>query len=319
MGLRTTGDVLKEYRIRHGLSQPAFASMLGYKDRTTISKLESGENSIPASRIAEVAKKLGMTEKYLSNELERALYALDVVIEYRGTNVRVYDEDRGVEVLFDNETWERLKSEADFRSVWEALQAAQPGEEAVISDSAALSDRATRVGILYDRADERDRRLVDTVLEPYDDGTIPMQTIRAARGGVLIYDEPTAAGFGNYLSSSPVGRIEQYPDGVVPHGTSYGVPISGDSMEPKYHDGSVAFVQSAPAIESGEVGLFSLNGSSYIKQLVVDRANGSVRLHSLNPAYPDIEVHEGDYLYTFGRVLGSYPAQGGEYYGSANR
>ena len=307
MGLRTTGDVLKEYRIRHGLSQPAFASMLGYKDRTTISKLESGENSIPASRIAEVAKKLGMTEKYLSNELERALYALDVVIEYRGTNVRVYDEDRGVEVLFDNETWERLKSEADFRSVWEALQAAQPGEEAVISDSAALSDRATRVGILYDRADERDQRLVDTVLEPYDDGTIPMQTIRAARGGVLIYDEPTAAGFGNYLSSSPVGRIEQYPDGVVPHGTSYGVPISGDSMEPKYHDGSVAFVQSAPAIESGEVGLFSLNGSSYIKQLVVDRANGSVRLRSLNPAYPDIEVHEGDYLYTFGRVLGSYP------------
>ena len=79
MGLRTTGDILKEYRIRHGLSQPAFASMLGYKDRTTISKLESGENSIPASRIAEVAKKLGMTEKYLSNELERALYALDVV------------------------------------------------------------------------------------------------------------------------------------------------------------------------------------------------------------------------------------------------
>lgn len=307
MGLRTTGDVLKEYRIRHGLSQPAFASMLGYKDRTTISKLESGENSIPASRIAEVAKKLGMTEKYLSNELERALYALDVVIEYRGTNVRVYDEDRGVEVLFDNETWERLKSEADFRSVWEALQAAQPGEEAVISDSAALSDRATRVGILYDRADERDRRLVDTVLEPYDDGTIPMQTIRAARGGVLIYDEPTAAGFGNYLSSSPGGKVEQYPDGVVPHGTSYGVPISGDSMEPKYHDGSTAFVQSVPAIESGEVGLFSLNGSSYIKQLVVDRANGSVRLHSLNPAYQDIEIHEGDYLYTFGRVLGSYP------------
>lgn len=307
MGLRTTGDILKEYRIRHGLSQPAFASMLGYKDRTTISKLESGENSIPASRIAEVAKKLGMTEKYLSNELERALYALDVVTEYRGTNVRVYDEDRGVEVLFGNETWERLKSEADFRSVWEALQAAQPGEEAVISDSAALSDRATRVGILYDRADERDQRLVDTVLEPYDDGTIPMQTIRAARGGILIYDEPTAAGFGNYLSSSPGGKVEQYPDGVVPHGTSYGVPISGDSMEPKYHDGSTAFVQSVPAIESGEVGLFSLNGSSYIKQLVVDRANGSVRLHSLNPAYPDIEVHEGDYLYTFGRVLGSYP------------
>lgn len=185
-----------------------------------------------------------------------------------------------------------------------------------------LSDRASRVGYLYDRADARDQKLVDTVLEPYDDGTVSPQTLPSKAvqlhalvkhreedgfNELTVYEEPTAAGFGNYLSSSPAEHTEQYPDGIIPRGTNYGVPISGNSMEPKFHNGSTAFVQSVPVIDDGEIGLFSLNGSSYIKQLVVDRANGSVRLHSLNPIYPDIEIHEGDYLYTFGRVLGSYP------------
>ena len=77
-------------------------------------------------------------------------------------------------------------------------------------------------------------------------------------------------------------------------------------MEPEFKNGATVFVQSAPRVENGEVGLFSLNGEPYIKQLVVDEARHEVRLHSLNPAYQDIEIHEGDYLYTFGRVLGSY-------------
>lgn len=263
-------DIYTRIRIRReqlGLSQEELAARMGYKSKSSINKIEMGINDIPQSKVLAFARALETTTAYLMG----------------------CDDD----------------------------------EDTVNTDPAPdLSDRAARVGLLYDRADARDQKLVDTVLEPYDDGTIPEQTIRPISSPLhahvkrreedgfnelTVYEEPTAAGFGNYLSSSPGGKVEQYPDGVVPHGTSYGVPISGDSMEPKYHDGSVAFVQSVPAIESGEVGLFSLNGSSYIKQLVVDRANGRVHLHSLNPAYPDIEVHEGDYLYTFGRVLGSYP------------
>ena len=180
-------------------------------------------------------------------------------------------------------------------------------------------------------ADERDRKLVDTVLDVYEEQDDPARSTpvpikeEPARAQVTIfpkakvkrrkndfdemtvYEEPTAAGFGNYLSGTPATHIEQYPSGMIPEGTNYGVPISGNSMMPKFKDGSTAFVQATPAINDGEIGLFSLNGNSYIKQLVVDRERGTVRLHSLNPNYDDIEVHEGDYLYTFGRILGSYP------------
>ena len=314
-------EVMEERDLRQtdvvAMSERYRAEHREYQDvelrRNDISQYLSKDIEPKPAKLRLLANTLGLNSEWLSGYdcpktiLEQTLYILgfDVHPTPDGVYVSADEDDPRYRVKYTPAQWRALELSSDVVAVHRDVAAAAAAGRAL--DSAALSDRATRVGILYDRADERDRRLVDTVLEPYDDGTIPMQAIRASRGGVLIYDEPTAAGFGNYLSSSPVGKVEQYPDGVVPHGTSYGVPISGDSMEPKYHDGSVAFVQSAPAIESGEVGLFSLNGSSYIKQLVVDRANGSVRLHSLNPAYPDIEVHEGDYLYTFGRVLGSYP------------
>ena len=326
MSLRTSGDVLKDLRLKKGLSQIEFARLLGYRDRTTITKLESGENSIPASRIAEVAAKLGVSEKYLNNELEKILYTLGTTITYLGNSVLVEDDFDGKQLRFSAKTWERLKEEGDPRPVFDMLREA-PGSDSLISDEPQVSDRAVRVGILYDRADARDQKLVDTVLEPYDDGTIPSQTIpikktpTPAQGlafpkikqrsdgfcEITVYeDQLPAAGPSSYFDA-PRSHIEQYPRGIIPQGATFAVPIAGNSMEPKFKNGATVFVQSAPRVENGEVGLFSLNGEPYIKQLVVDEARHEVRLHSLNPAYQDIEIHEGDYLYTFGRVLGSYP------------
>ena len=259
MSLRTSGDVIKDLRLKNGLSQIQFAHMLGYRDRTAISKLESGENHIPTSRIAEVAEKLGVSEKYLNNELETVLYALGVTITYLGRDVLVEDGRTAGRLRFSTDTWERLKDDSNPRFVFDLLRESAgadatapnspnaPGAvigqrmknrrkelgysaeyvanclgvspatiyryekgdiEKVPSDIlaplahvlrttpkhlmgwdgaegktleptvAAASDSAARVSLLYDRANARDQRLVDTVLEPYDDGTIAVQPIR---------------------------------------------------------------------------------------------------------------------------------------------
>lgn len=186
------------------------------------------------------------------------------------------------------------------------------------------SPAGIRVGLLYDRANERDRKLVDTVLAPYDDGTLdrlpvaeePRTTnvipftprkLKSDRGFTRldVYDDAATAGLGNYLDT-PTSHIEQYPASMIPAGTDFGVRISGDSMEPAIPDGSTAFVQSRSAVEPGDIGIFLYNGQSYCKQLVIDRAKGQVRLHSLNPKYEDIVIREYDDLRTLGRVLGSY-------------
>lgn len=190
-----------------------------------------------------------------------------------------------------------------------------------------LTARARRVGYLYQIADDRDRKVIDTILAPYkekvaeaevedfeDEGatviaSFPKQKVKKRRDGfaevTVFEDQLPAAGLSSYFDE-PRSHIEQYPLSLIPTGTSFAVPIAGDSMEPEYKNGATVFVQSTPRIGNGDVGLFSLNGAPFIKQLVVDDEKHEVRLHSLNEKYADIAVREFDDLRTFGKVLGSY-------------
>lgn len=122
---------------------------------------------------------------------------------------------------------------------------------------------------------------------------------------IEVYDQPAAAGLGNYLDTPP-SHMEQYPAELVPDRTDFGVLISGDSMEPEIPDGSTVFVQSCATLAAGEIGIFVLDGKSYCKTLAVDHDRRQVRLVSINPAYADIPIGETDELRTLGRVLGHY-------------
>lgn len=76
--------------------------------------------------------------------------------------------------------------------------------------------------------------------------------------------------------------------------------ISGDSMEPEYHDGDMVLVQKypgCPALRYGEVGVFSIGNTTYIKIYEEDG------LHSFNENYDVIHFTEDDNVYLIGRVL----------------
>ena len=169
-----------------------------------------------------------------------------------------------------------------------------------------ISPDAHHIGVLYDRADDVDKMLTHNVLDKYDeDKIVTISTSKKNPGGFLeldVYDEPAAAGLGNYLSA-PESRREQFPSFMVPKGASFGIRISGNSMEPVIADGSTVFVKHTMTVERGKVGIFVLNGSSFCKQLIVDREKQEVRLHSINPKYEDIIVAPEDSLITVGQVL----------------
>ena len=171
----------------------------------------------------------------------------------------------------------------------------------------ALSEDAHHIGILYDRADEKDRLLTHTVLDKYDEENkvVSINTKQRNRSGLVefdVFDEPAAAGFGNYLSA-PESHREQFPAIMIPKGADFGIRISGDSMEPMISNESTVFVKQTMTVQSGRVGVFILNGESFCKQLIVDRDKMEVRLHSLNPKYADIIVSPSDTLITIGQVL----------------
>jgi transcriptional regulator with XRE-family HTH domain len=76
------------------------------------------------------------------------------------------------------------------------------------------------------------------------------------------------------------------------------IRISGNSMEPEFHDGDLVLVQHGVSLHPGEIGIFTNGDSGYIK---VYQRDG---LHSLNPAYPTMHFNEGDDVRCVGKVLG---------------
>ena len=169
-----------------------------------------------------------------------------------------------------------------------------------------ISADGQHIGLLYDRADEMDKMLTHNVLDKYDVGkVVSISTAKKNSGGLVefdVYDEPAAAGKGNYLSD-PLCHREQFPAFMVPKGTDFCVRISGDSMEPVIADDSTVFVKQTMTVENGKVGIFLLNDDAYCKQLVIDKEKREIRLHSINPKYEDIIVCPEDKLYTIGQVL----------------
>ena len=110
-----------------------------------------------------------------------------------------------------------------------------------------------------------------------------------------------AAGFGNYLEEVYPERVD-FKRGIIPQGIDYGVKISGNSMSPEILDGSIVFVRACPAIESGQIGVFSLD--AFCKRLEVDHNHRRIRLVSINPDYDPINILPDQYLHTFGQVIG---------------
>ena len=123
-----------------------------------------------------------------------------------------------------------------------------------------------------------------------------------ASGGVgkrslLLYDLPVSAGPGVYLDDSTAEEI-LIPDGEKTRMADFALRISGNSMEPKYHDGDVLLVEDCDSVEVGELGVFILDGNGYFKKY------GGDCLISLNPEYGNILLKEYAEAVCCGRVVG---------------
>ena len=68
-----------------------------------------------------------------------------------------------------------------------------------------------------------------------------------------------------------------------PQGAEYAVRVQGDSMEPHFPDGSIAFVNH-DQMRDGDIGIFCVDGATVIKQWHYDRMLGITYLFSLNRA-----------------------------------
>ncbi len=238
-------------------------------------------------KIAELLKEKGMTKAALAKKCGIPYTTLDSMLKRDSDNARLSQILRIAEVLGTSV------------------------EELVLDTSsakAALPEEEKRILSLYAALDKRGRETVVSLLEKEaelaENGRKAKK--RAEEGRVLreipVFDAPAAAGAALPVLSDEKTSLLIDP-AKVPSYASFGIRISGDSMEPKIHDGDLVYVKRCQEIFPGEVGIFLLNGESLCKKW--ERRGGEVYLCSLNPAYDPIHVLETDDLKLVGKVIAS--------------
>lgn len=73
-----------------------------------------------------------------------------------------------------------------------------------------------------------------------------------------------SAGTGAFLDEGNFEMVS-FPEKSVPKGADFGLRVSGDSMEPVYHDGQIVWVEECETLAVGEVGIFVYDGDGYLK------------------------------------------------------
>lgn len=107
----------------------------------------------------------------------------------------------------------------------------------------------------------------------------------------------TAAGLGpGQVVENVVPRKMNIPTRQVPENADFIIRVVGDSMEPKFSDNDKLFIESTNVLSIGDVGVFTFNGETMVKEF------GEGELISYNKAYSPIKVNEC--LYIQGKVLG---------------
>lgn len=108
----------------------------------------------------------------------------------------------------------------------------------------------------------------------------------------------TSAGTGVFIMGNEVVDKIPIPDTLENRNVDYAIKVSGDSMEPEFHDGDTALVSQKSELSHGDIGIFIINGNAYIKEY------GEKELISHNPESDNINISEYDNIVCMGKVVG---------------
>lgn len=120
---------------------------------------------------------------------------------------------------------------------------------------------------------------------------IPIHILRERK----VFYTTVSAGTGSFLDGED---YEMYTSPDIPEEASFGVYVSGDSMEPCYHNEELIWIEQTEQLEDGEIGIFYLDGNAYVKKFQ-NNENGTY-LVSLNKKYNPIPVTENNSFKIFG-------------------
>lgn len=145
----------------------------------------------------------------------------------------------------------------------------------------------------YRDLDNHGKEMVDIILEKEHERCASLNNNRPAALRLYTYMHKIAsAGNGFYFDDIPTETME------APYmpGADFIIGVNGDSMSPTYEDGDLVYVQKKDQLQSGEIGIFTMNNECFIKEV------GENELLSHNKIYAPIPGNES--IHCVGKVLG---------------
>ena len=255
----TKGEKIKYAREAAGMTQEELGRACG-TTKQTIYKYENDiVSNIPLDRLESIAKAVGVSAAYIMG----------------------WDSGKATEDILQN---------AAMKTVLAADFSAKPLRQQ--QDLLSLSDEAVKVARDYSDLDHYGKQAVRDLIGTektrceddrrfLNDTQLPPEPLF-----VNLYSEPSAAGIAVPTMGKDYVPYELKPGD--PKGAAYAVRVQGDSMEPAFHDGDIAFVNH-DALSNGDVGIFCVDGGTVIKQYYHDPL-GMTYLFSLNRSRADADV-----------------------------
>lgn len=109
---------------------------------------------------------------------------------------------------------------------------------------------------------------------------------------------PVSAGVGEFLDAGNFEMVS-FPESSIPDEAEFGIRVSGNSMEPVYHDGQIVWVQKCGHLAVGEVGVFVYDGEGYLK-VYSEQEPDEEELESFTDSYG--RVHPQPVLISFNQT-----------------
>lgn len=263
-------DRIKQLKSQRKITNDQLASMTGIP-LGTLSKILAGISDSPklANMIA-ICEALGCS--------------LDYIVNGTMENTNNYTLDAGEITLIENyrmlDAFGREMADLVVRKERERVSAM--AANASVAAQIPLTSKGAKI-----ITSERVRSKIE----------MPVAERAFARRKLPLYDMPVSAGIGVYLDEARADEIT-VPSTDRTEEADFALRISGNSMEPRYHDGDILLIQNCDSVEVGELGIFVLDGSGYFKMF------GGDRLISMNPEYGDILLKDFEDITCTGRVIG---------------
>jgi Peptidase S24-like len=166
---------------------------------------------------------------------------------------------------------------------------AEAGREA---DAARFAERVRRTVAAAGRSVRRIDRAPELVRPDAPGPLAAMVAAARTRGAAPLAELGVAAGTGRELFDEPCDVWVTLPDGL-PAARYVALRVVGDSMTPLLHSGDVVLVDLDAGVPAGAIAVARHPDHGSVVKRVLPAAGGVLRLVSLNPAYPSLELPPG--------------------------